>query len=224
MKNECVRFYDLRRKQQNPKPRFRGKKLIATADGRNIKRNPADIDMVVVHQTAVEFGPRRVHLRQFKGNRELAIAHRALDVACHVLTFEDYFCLANELTTYVNHANRFNARSLGLEIEGLYPGIHAQPTWRKMTTLTNNRVRTARLGLREMVNRGRKQGMPLKLITAHRQSNVNRRSDPGEEIWQRVVLDYGVPKLGLVTAPALTVGRGRPIPSVWQAQDLSIAY
>ncbi len=53
-----------------------------------------------------------------------------------------------------------------------------------------------------------------------RSPGPTRRADPGQE---RVVLDFAVPKLGLVTEPALWLpakakgkpSNGRPIPTKW---------
>ncbi len=69
------------------------------------------------------------------------------------------------------------------------------------------------------VREGRKLGMPIEYVHAHRQSSATRRADPGEELWKRVVLEFGVPVLGLTTEPARTLpgrnGDGRPIPLEW---------
>ena len=58
--------------------------------------------------------------------------------------------------------------------------------------------------------------MPIEFIWAHRQSSASRRSDPGQSLWQEVVLAYAVPVLGLKTQPARIWGDGRPIPVEWQ--------
>jgi hypothetical protein len=78
----------------------------------------------------------------------------------------------------------------------------------------------ARMGVKALVDRGRMQGMPIRYIWAHRQSNKDRGRDPGEEIWKRVVLEYAVPVLGLEIQPDLRVGDGNPIPASWM--DMTI--
>ena len=58
-------------------------------------------------------------------------------------------------------------------------------------------------------------------LYAHRQSNGQKPSDPGYEIWQQVVLDYGVKVLGLKTKNEYTVDDGKPIPKDWDASSKS---
>jgi hypothetical protein len=57
--------------------------------------------------------------------------------------------------------------------------------------------------------------MPIEYLYAHRQSSGQKPSDPGYEIWQQVVLEYGVSVLGLKTKNEYVVGDGKPIPKDW---------
>lgn len=220
-------FYDLRAKQDYVYPG--GKRKVRTVDRQHsvpFMRDPKTVDAIVIHQTACEFGVSRAMAKRF-GNVETARAHRALDVACHALAFRNgYFVAAHDLRVYVNHGNRLNARSLGLEIEGRYPGLMDDPdtvaredlrtTWGgEPTVLTDKTVETARAALKWLVEEGRKYGMPIKYIFAHRQSSDHRRSDPGEELWKRVVLDYAVAELGLETMPETRWRQGYSIPKEW---------
>lgn len=61
--------------------------------------------------------------------------------------------------------------------------------------------------------------MPIEYLYGHRQSNGQKPSDPGYEIWQQVVLDYGVKELGLKTRNDYTVGDGKTIPSAWDEKS-----
>jgi hypothetical protein len=45
-------------------------------------------------------------------------------------------------------------------------------------------------------------------------------SDPGWEIWKHVVLDYGVPVLGLKTQPEKTWRNGKPVPPQWDPNGI----
>jgi hypothetical protein len=88
--------------------------------------------------------------------------------------------------------------------------------------ITPGIIAAGRAALRWMVEEGRRQGMPIQFIYAHRQSNGNKPGDPGEGLWRALVLEYAVPVLGLKTQPARTwkgVGKktpdGRPIPKEW---------
>lgn len=224
-------FYDLRSEQDYTYPN--GKRKVKLASGPNahkpvpVKRNPADIDTIVIHQTACEFGISKQAIKLAGGDRELAKARRALDVACHALAFrEGFFVAAHPLLVYVNHGNRLNDRSLGIEIEGRYCGIADDPATLPRedldttyggppTELTDVTISTACAALTWLVEEASEQGINIKYIMAHRQSSDDRRSDPGEEIWKRIVLDFAVRVLGLDTQPQNTWREGRSIPLAW---------
>lgn len=222
---------DLRHKQDYIYPG--GKRKAKTVDRQNrvpFMRKPSDVNAIVIHQTACEFGVSKRAVR-LHGDPETARAHRALDVACHVLAFRNgYYVAAHDLRVQVNHAGRLNDRSLGLEIEGRYPGLMDDPgtvpredldtTWGgPPTELTDRTVETACAALKWMVEEAARYGAEIEYVYAHRQSSDSRRSDPGEEIWQRVVLEYAVPVLGLKTRPERALGKGRRIPVVWDADN-----
>jgi hypothetical protein len=200
--------------------------------GITVQREPRAITGIVIHQTAVRYGVSDAQLDAAGGDRTLALARRGLEVACHAIAFRDgFFAAVHKLTSYVHHGNAFNAFTLGLEIDGRYPGLRDDPsTTPKREDLetvwggepdgvTSTIVDCARAALRWLVEEGRRSGMPLTNIYAHRQSSTKRRSDPGQELWERVVLEYAVPELGLRTHPLLSIGngktRGRPIPRAW---------
>jgi len=220
-----VRHLDLCDEQKNPPPyKVRdGKKIniAQTARGKVVVRRPSDITGIGIHQTACVFGPA--------GASKADQRHRrALNVPCHALAFRDgTFVTAFPLEWYVYHGNELNAFSLGLEIEGHYPGLPDDPrtparediktTWKgKATPFDDLTVETSREALRYLVEEGRSRGMPIEWIWAHRQTNGSKPSDPGWEIWKHVVLDYGVPTLGLRTQPNQTWRDGKPIPAQWE--------
>ena len=209
-----IEIIDLRSEQSVPSPKSKVRR------GKTLGRDPAQVTGVVLHQTACVFGVSSAQLARAGGDRRLAKARRALNVSCHALAFRDGFVvLPNYLEYFLFHGNGFNSYTLGLEIEGKYPGVDSDPygtTWGGAPTpLTGEIVDTARAALKHLVEEGRAAGMPLVDVYAHRQSSATRRSDPGEGLWRAVVLDYGVPILGLETHPAAKVGSGRAIPSAW---------
>jgi len=57
--------------------------------------------------------------------------------------------------------------------------------------------------------------MPIEYIWAHRQSNGQKPSDPGMGIWQKVVVEYGVPVLGLKAQTDKCWKDGKKIPTNW---------
>lgn len=180
----AVKLYDLRSEQQDPHPKFKQYK------GKTVRRTPASIDAIVLHQTAVGFSAAN----------EDALARRALGVACHAMAFRPGFLVwSTDLLWYVHHADRLNARSLGLEVDGNYPGlVGGKVASGKETKLTDEVIEAARMGVKLLVEEGRRLGCPIKFIYAHRQCDSWRRADPGEGLWKRVALEYAVPELGLI--------------------------
>lgn len=213
--HDDVKLYDLRGEQTNPPAQAKKFKI---SSGLVVERNPAAINAITVHQTAVEYGVAQYQIDAAGGDAELALARRALAVACHVMAFRKGFITwANPLKWYVYHGNGFNAHSLGIEIDGNYAGLKGGSTWngKAATTPTPELIKAARAGVELLVREGRAAGMPIEYVHAHRQSSATRRSDPGEELWRAVVLDFAVPVLGLKTEPARVVGDGRSIPKDW---------
>lgn len=209
-----VHLYDLRHEQVDPHPKSK-----IGSDGRTVRRLPAVIDSICLHQTGTGlFGPVSGQ------SGELAVARRALGVACHAMAFQAGFVVwPVDPLWYIHHGNALNGRSLGLEVEGNYPGLVGRKVLHgKPTELTEETVMTARAGVKLLVEEGRKRGCPIKYIYAHRQADSWRRADPGEGLWRRVVVEYAVPELKLETVPAEKFrnakGRARdgyPIPKRW---------
>lgn len=220
-----VKILDLRHQQSNPFPAKRASdgSTIATSKvirGKTFERDPATVTGITVHQTACVFGPANDLERR---NR------RALGIPAHAVAFRDgTVVLPAPLSWYLYHGNDLNQTTLGLEIEGQYPGLLDDPRtpkredeatiWKgaKPTPLDELAVESARAALKRLVDEGRALGMPLQYVYAHRQSNGQKPSDPGQELWQKVVLEYGVPVLKLQTRPSATFRDGRPIPRAWE--------
>lgn len=210
---EGVELYDLRDEQVDPHPK--GK---IGGDGKTVRRSPAAIDSVMLHQTAVRFG-------QLPGTTgDLALARRSLRVACHAMAFYSGFVAwPVDPLWYIHHGNRANGRSLGLEVDGNYPGlIGGKVRTGTETPLTDEVVKAARMGVKLLVEEGRRAGCPIRFIYAHRQFDSWRRADPGEGLWRRVALEYAVPELGLIPCqgesfrhPKGVLRHGKPVPERW---------
>jgi hypothetical protein len=218
-----TRFYDLRLDRKPEKPKV---KLVR---GQPVWREPSKVDAIVIHQTAAAYGASAAQVKAAGGDRELALARRALRVACHAMAFRGgFYVAAAPLRWYVQHGNGLNAQSLGLEIDGLYSGLEDDPetfprredrdtTWSAGApcVLTETTIEAAREALRWLVETGRAEGMPIEYVYAHRQSSATRRSDPGAAIWREIVEAYAIPVLGLRSERGRTWGDGRAIPVEW---------
>lgn len=215
-----VSLLDLTHLQKDPPGKINGVWKHKVVKNKVVVRDVRDIDAVTIHQTACVFG---------KAKHQPTRHHRALNIGAHVVAFNDgVVALPNPLLWYVYHGNGFNSRAVGLEIEGSFTGRPDDPAtpvredlqshWgddSKITPLTDLTIETSCVALDYIVSQIADMGGEIKYIHAHRQSSETRRSDPGWEIWQHVVLDYAVKKLGLKTEPLLTLAKGRPIPKVW---------
>ena len=187
--------------------------------GRVVVRDPRTVNGIVLHQTGCWYSVSNSQVSAAGGDRHYALHKRSLNVACHLIAFDGksakvdcgHAVWPNPLEWYVYQANGVNSVSLGIECEGLYPGLVSQGG-----AMPSDRViQAAREAVRFAVEKGRGAGMPIEYIWAHRQSSANRRSDPGESLWRSVVLEYAVPALGLRTETARTWGDGLPIPVQW---------
>ena len=209
----CV--LDLPHEQPNPKTHSQPKhKIVRDREKRRdevFRRLPGSIDGIVVHQTATPFGVTAKQVKAAGGDGKLAKHRRALGVGAHMTVFDTGLAvLAHPLDWYVYHGHALNARSLGLEIEGLFPGKQGSKE-----LFTGVLESGAQDGLEFLVRKGRELGMPIKWIWAHRQSSMTRDSDPGEEIWKKLVLGYAVSSLGLVPQHEFVSG-GKTIPTEWR--------
>lgn len=196
--------YDLRGEAGDALPKSK------VVNGVTVRRDPASVTGIVLHQTGAFYGVSAAQLRASGGDRYLAKARRFKNVPAHAVASTDgFFVVHCELEHYMNHAHTLNRDTLGLEVEGNYgatKGRGDQPT-----ELT---IDAARAALHYLVTEGRSAGMPIEYIYGHIQSYAKKPSDPGEVLWREVAL-WGVEHLGLKSRPTFTRGEGAVIPKGW---------
>lgn len=208
--DEGVELIDLRHEQGNPHPKSK-----LDAQGRTVVRDPKQIDCIVLHQAGVAFG----------GSPPSRRYRRALNVACHAMAMRPGAVVwPVDPRWYLYHADRLNRRSLGVEVDGNYPGLVGGPVknLHAANELDDKILRAARMAVKLLVVSGRRLGCPIRYIYAHRQTDNWRRADPGEGLWRKVVLEYAVPVLKLETRPLETFSHpkgpyrdGLVIPQRW---------
>lgn len=136
-------------------------------------------------------------------------------------------------TRLVWHGNRWNAGTIGIEIDGLYEGVEGDPrtVWDDPTTpvhekgmpLSAPQVEATKQLVRWLVTRVQAQGGEIKVLVAHRQSSKDRRNDPGSALWKAVALPL-MDELGLGDGGAGFEIGGYPIPEAWDQRKVGIKY
>lgn len=172
----------------------------------------SQITAIVLHQTACTLGerPQRWH-----------------SVPIHIgITKQGRMLHLNDLTYNLPHANGFNSRSVGIEIDGSYEGIEGdRKTWwaggqSAPDALSPAAVQAARDAIVWIYDEVRHHGGKLTHILAHRQSSKDRVSDPGSAIWQQVGM-WAQHSLELSDGGEGYQAGGLPIPSAWDARRLA---
>ena len=191
------------------------------------KRQPRKletIDTIVLHQTGVKFGVGKKAVEQY--GQRVALHRRFYDVACHVAALMNGdVLLVNPWDRYVLHGHSSNRFSIGIEIEGLYPGIEDNANTvagkAEANELTLRTIGAARKAVKIAVEQCRELGAPITKLAAHRQFHGSRITDPGQGIWREVAL-WAAKELDLtidydLAATNKTDARksGRRIPKVW---------
>lgn len=207
-----VPVFDLRSGRPNPHP-----KSMRSSNGKTLVRSIRAIDSIVLHQTGIDFGP--------KSASDEKLARRALNVACHAMAFQrGFYVLSAPIRWHIYHADRLNSRSLGLEVEGNYPGLMRRaPLNGKPSVMLSSTLEAGRAALRALVMESRREGANIRYLYAHRQADSWRRADPGEWLWRNLVIEYAVPELGLIVKHDETLAhpsgkpsrRGMPVPIDW---------
>lgn len=138
-----------------------------------------------------------------------------------------------DLTEVCNHANGFNRRSVGIEIDGWYAGIEgrSETLWqpqnqpkREPMDLPTVQADAVKEVVKLIVNTVKANGGHVTHIHPHRQSSDDRESDPGSLIWQTIGL-WAQDTLGLSDGGAsFTVGDGLKIPQAWDPRYVGNPY
>lgn len=180
--------------------------LRRTSDSRHIigRRPWVQITGITLHQCAVDFG----HEPPARWNT--LSAH--VGVSC-----EGNVLWVHEFEHVIAHGNELNRPEIGIEFEGLFAGILAQPGGRTQH-LTPKQIRAGHEAIRWILAVCANHGSILRFLHAHRQTAQTRRGDPGEEIWRLIALPM-IDELGLTDGgPQFKIDNGRTIPAAWNPE------
>ena len=151
-------------------------------------RKPEKVYAITIHQMATTVGVSRRMLKAFDGDREEARRVRMGTMAAHYCaTTSGEVVKARPLEHHVHHGNGSNRRSIGIEIEGFYPGLKSErgPQHTEWTERTKLAARRA-VGL--AIEEAKAWGAEIVSLTVHRAWHRSRIADPGEEIYVDVCL------------------------------------
>jgi hypothetical protein len=133
------------------------------------------------------------------------------------------------LTTYLYHANSLNSQSIGIEIEGNFPGLVADKSthWAKgggPHVLGAEQIQAARQSIDWIMSEAATAGGKITYMLAHRQSSKSRRGDPGDVIWKEVGI-WAMDTYKLSDGGGgFSVGDGYRLPDQWTGQARGVKY
>ena len=122
------------------------------------------------------------------------------------------------------HANYFNARTIGVEIDGHFEGVLGsdRTLWREAprppAELRSAQIEGARNTCRFICEKVKEKGGEIKYIWAHRQTSESREADPGESPWREVGL-WAQEELGLINDVNHSRYTGKPICKQWDPRS-----
>ena len=139
----------------------------------------------------------------------------------------------HDFSRLVRHGNGWNAKTIGIEIDGLFEGVHGDPrtVWDDPSTpqhergmdVTPEQIEATKQTIRWCVSEVQRHGGSVNVLVAHRQSSRDRRNDPGSQVWKEIALPM-IAELGLSDGgPGFQIG-GYPIPEAWDETKKGYRY
>lgn len=203
--------------------RFEDRRHVSSAKWIEGPRAWRDVTGITLHQTACQLG-------EYAPRWDNVGAHIGTTRGGRIIWLHDF-------NLRVVHGNGWNTRCVGIEMDGLYPGVDGNPrtVWDDPSTKvhevglkpTPEIVEAAKASIRFVCARVAGFGGKVSKLVAHRQASGSRENDPGSALWQAVALpmmkeldlDDGGPGF------ALHDGRGgKPIPEAWDPSRKGILY
>ncbi len=168
-------------------------------------RSWSDIDAIVLHQTGVLMSDTPERFRTLDAHIGILIDHPTPIVQ------------VQDLLAYMHHANELNGPSIGVEINGRFPGRESGYDSAKHTSVGPDAEQIVSTcdAIAWLCETAKENGGAITRILPHRVSNDMRRADPGEVAWREIGL-WAIHEYGLTDGGAgYCVGDGTPIPFAW---------
>ena len=183
-------------------------------------RTWSKVTAIVLHQTATQLGEKPARWRTVP-------IHFGVTRAGKVIQLYD-------LTEVCNHAGNFNRWTVGIEIDGWFAGVEGRPEtlWqpkspaakRTPMNLPAAQADAAKACVKRITDTVAANGGKIAHIHPHRQSSIERQSDPGSLIWQTVGL-WAQQKFNLSDGgKSYKIDDGRTIPEAWDSRYAGNQY
>lgn len=225
--------YDIGHELANPARKIsgddKGKLMVELGPDRKTRmRDPKKVISIGLHQTAADFTVVKYQIQAAGGDTKLALARRCINVPAHAFALtEGFFVTGLPLLAHAFCGHGLNDHALHVEIDGKYCGTTKDrdgSTWGgKPMVVTPLLIETARNAAGFLYEDGMRQGCALEYYETHRQY-TNKPSDPGEELYVAVGIDFCEKVLKL--KPRLDYCekdrnglQGKPIPKDWDPRS-----
>ena len=183
-------------------------------------RTWSKVTAIVLHQTATQLGEKPARWRTVPIHFGVTRAGKTIQLY--------------DLTEVCNHAGNFNRWTVGIEIDGWFAGVEGRPEtlWqpkspaakRTPMNLPAAQADAAKACVKRITDTVAANGGKIKHIHPHRQSSIERQSDPGSLIWQTVGL-WAQQKLNLSDGgKSYKIDDGRTIPEAWDSRYAGNQY
>lgn len=131
--------------------------------------------------------------------------------------------LLNPPPDMIWHANGLSPSTIGVEIEGNFRGIAGlkNTLWEGgggPHLLNKEMLEGAKVIRDDIAGRFEEAGVTWDFLYAHRQSNMSRRADPGEDIWRNIAMDW-IQNTDCRARPNHARRNGRTLPKEWGFYD-----
>ena len=139
------------------------------------------------------------------------------------ITQEGLLIQVNPCTDMIWHAQGLSRTTIGIEIEGNYPGLidNCKTLWKgggPACSLNAAMLEAAEQLFAILTAEFATNNVEWEYTRAHRQSKNTRTADPGEEIWKLIAMPWMIRNGSTDGGSDFKRGSGKPIPKQWNSE------
>jgi len=191
-----------------------GKAKAKFVGGKVVMRAPGEVVGIMFHVTDCLYGVTPAAVKAAGGDKRLARNRRARRIPAHATVFRDGDAVVPfALLAYLHHGNAGNAMTLGIEIES------------DDGTITDAQFATLAELVPWLIAQAKIEGAVITESWGHRQTNGGKPNDPGQVVWQKIVIPlsekHGLTRTIKALPRSTPKGRdGIPIPKTWDPKGV----